>query len=64
MDASIMNGKDLSAGAVSGVRCIANPIKLGHDLLWTSAWGPNHPFLRNCPQGTSAAKRGLTVGNA
>jgi beta-aspartyl-peptidase (threonine type) len=28
MDAMVMNGKDLSAGAVAGVRNIKNPIKL------------------------------------
>ncbi|XP_014648378.1 PREDICTED: isoaspartyl peptidase/L-asparaginase [Ceratotherium simum simum] len=33
MDASIMNGKDLSAGAVSAVRCIANPIKLARLVM-------------------------------
>uniref|UniRef100_A0A2K6GZV3 Isoaspartyl peptidase/L-asparaginase n=1 Tax=Propithecus coquereli TaxID=379532 RepID=A0A2K6GZV3_PROCO len=32
MDASIMDGKDLSAGAVSAVRCIANPIRLARNL--------------------------------
>nr|XP_021507520.1 isoaspartyl peptidase/L-asparaginase [Meriones unguiculatus] len=33
MDASIMNGKDLSAGAVSAVRCVANPIKLARLVM-------------------------------
>ncbi|XP_047734318.1 isoaspartyl peptidase/L-asparaginase isoform X1 [Prionailurus viverrinus] len=33
MDASIMNGKDLSAGAVSAVQGIANPIKLARLVM-------------------------------
>lgn len=33
MDASIMDGKDLSVGAVSAVRCIANPIKLARLVM-------------------------------
>jgi beta-aspartyl-peptidase (threonine type) len=33
MDASIMNGVDLSAGAVSGVRHIRNPIKLARMVM-------------------------------
>ncbi|XP_033270224.1 isoaspartyl peptidase/L-asparaginase isoform X2 [Orcinus orca] len=33
MDASIMNGKDLSAGAVSAVRCVANPIKVARLVM-------------------------------
>ncbi|XP_057585221.1 isoaspartyl peptidase/L-asparaginase [Hippopotamus amphibius kiboko] len=33
MDASIMNGKDLSAGAVSAVRCVANPIKIARLVM-------------------------------
>lgn len=33
MDASIMNGKDLSSGAVSAVRCVANPIRLARLVM-------------------------------
>ncbi|KAM5164859.1 isoaspartyl peptidase/L-asparaginase [Mantella aurantiaca] len=33
MDAIIMDGKDLSSGAVSAVRCIANPIKLARLVM-------------------------------
>ncbi|XP_036273118.1 isoaspartyl peptidase/L-asparaginase [Pipistrellus kuhlii] len=33
MDASIMSGKDLSSGAVSAIRCIANPIKLARLVM-------------------------------
>lgn len=43
MDASIMNGKDLSAGAVSAVRCIANPIKLAR-LVMDKVCGTQPPF--------------------
>lgn len=62
MDASIMNGKDLSSGAVSAVRCIANPIKLARlvmekVLVATEAPFPSGPPLPRlsawgaCPQG-------------
>ncbi|XP_073531619.1 isoaspartyl peptidase/L-asparaginase isoform X2 [Phyllobates terribilis] len=33
MDAIIMDGKDLSSGAVSAVKCIANPIKLARLVM-------------------------------
>lgn len=33
MDASIMSGKDLSSGAVSAVRCIANPVRLARLVM-------------------------------
>ncbi|KAM4693120.1 isoaspartyl peptidase/L-asparaginase [Discoglossus pictus] len=33
MDAIIMDGKDLASGAVSAVRCIANPIKLARIVM-------------------------------
>ncbi|XP_069829588.1 isoaspartyl peptidase/L-asparaginase [Dendropsophus ebraccatus] len=33
MDAIIMDGKDLTSGAVSAVRCIANPIKLARLVM-------------------------------
>ncbi|KAM4845195.1 isoaspartyl peptidase/L-asparaginase [Thomomys bottae] len=33
MDASIMDGRDLSSGAVSAVRCIANPVKLARLVM-------------------------------
>ena len=37
MDAAIMNGRDLSAGAVAAVRRIANPVKLARRVLDESA---------------------------
>jgi L-asparaginase / beta-aspartyl-peptidase len=41
MDAAIMNGKDLSAGAVAGVRNVRNPIKLATEIMLHS----EHVFL-------------------
>lgn len=33
MDAIIMDGKNLNSGAVSAVKCIANPIKLARLVM-------------------------------
>ncbi len=41
MDASIMNGRDLSAGAVSGIRNVRNPITLAKAIMEKS----EHVFL-------------------
>jgi L-asparaginase / beta-aspartyl-peptidase len=41
MDAAIMDGKDLSAGAVAGVRNIRNPVQLAAEVMLQS----NHVFL-------------------
>ena len=41
MDAAIMDGKDLSAGAVAGVRNIRNPVALAMEVMRNS----NHVFL-------------------
>ena len=41
MDASIMNGADLMAGAISGVRNIKNPIELAADIMLHS----DHVYL-------------------
>lgn len=54
MDASIMSGKDLSSGAVSAVRCIANPIKLARLVMEKSP----HCFLT----GQGAAKFAASMG--
>ncbi|AVX00615.1 isoaspartyl peptidase/L-asparaginase [Vibrio vulnificus] len=37
MDASVMHGRDLKAGAVAGVRHIKNPIELARDVMQNSA---------------------------
>ena len=36
MDAAIMNGKDLAAGAVAGVRNVRNPIELAMEVMRNS----------------------------
>lgn len=41
MDASIMHGKEMNAGAVAGVRHIRNPIELARDVMLNS----NHVLL-------------------
>ena len=41
MDAAIMDGSDLSAGAVAGVRNVRNPIELATEVMRNS----NHVFL-------------------
>ncbi|MES2851113.1 MAG: isoaspartyl peptidase/L-asparaginase [Bacteroidota bacterium] len=41
MDAAIMDGKDLAAGAVAGVRNIRNPVALAMEVMQNS----NHVFL-------------------
>ena len=41
MDASLMNGKDLSAGAVAGVQNIKNPISLARGVMEKS----EHVFM-------------------
>ncbi len=33
LDAAIMSGKDLRAGAVAGISCVANPVKIARKLL-------------------------------
>ncbi|MBN8669699.1 MAG: isoaspartyl peptidase/L-asparaginase family protein [Flavipsychrobacter sp.] len=55
MDAMIMNGKDLSAGAVSGVRNIKNPIKLAREVMLHSG----HVFLSGSGAGEFALSRGI-----
>lgn len=55
MDASIMNGKDLSAGAVSAVRCIANPIKLARLVMEKTT----HCFLTDQGAAKFAAAMGV-----
>lgn len=55
MDASIMNGKDLSSGAVSAVRCIANPIKLARLVMEKTP----HCFLTDQGAAKFAADMGI-----
>ena len=46
MDASIMRGDNLNAGAISGVKQIKNPIKLARKVMEES----NHVFLSRLGQ--------------
>ncbi len=57
MDASIMNGKDLSAGAVAAISQIRNPVKLAAQIMRNS----NHIFL--CGKGAVdfAMQQGFTT---
>ncbi|KAM5185316.1 isoaspartyl peptidase/L-asparaginase [Callospermophilus lateralis] len=55
MDASIMDGKDLSTGAVSAVRNIANPVKLARLVMEKTP----HCFLTGEGAGKFAAEMGI-----
>jgi L-asparaginase / beta-aspartyl-peptidase len=57
MDASVMNGKDLSAGAVAGVRNVRNPVALAVEVMRNS----DHVFL--CGEGANdfALKQGIKL---
>lgn len=55
MDAAVMNGSDLAAGAVAGVRNIKNPIMLAREVLLHSG----HVFLSGNGAGEFALNRNL-----
>jgi L-asparaginase / beta-aspartyl-peptidase len=55
MDAAVMEGKTLSAGAVAGVRNIKNPILLAKDVMLHSG----HVFLSGKGAGEFAITRGM-----
>lgn len=55
MDAAIMDGSNLAAGAVAGVRNIKNPIKLAREVMLHSG----HVFLCNEGAGEFALKQGI-----
>ncbi|MDF9829718.1 isoaspartyl peptidase/L-asparaginase [Parabacteroides sp. PF5-6] len=60
LDASIMLGKDLSAGAVAGVRTVKNPINAAYAVITASP----HVFLSGEGADRFAAEQGLeTVDN-
>lgn len=60
LDASIMLGKDLSAGAVAGVRTVKNPINAAYAVMTASP----HVFLSGVGAEQFAAEQGLeTVDN-
>jgi beta-aspartyl-peptidase (threonine type) len=57
MDAAIMNGADLSAGAVAGVRNVKNPIKLAREVMLHSG----HVFISGQGAAEFALNRGIEI---
>ncbi|WP_462251461.1 isoaspartyl peptidase/L-asparaginase family protein [Ferruginibacter sp.] len=57
MDAAIMNGKDLAAGAVAAVRNVRNPIELAAEVMQKS----NHVFLSGKGANDFAIKQGIKL---
>lgn len=57
MDAAIMNGKTLEAGAVSSVRNVRNPIELAAEVMEHS----NHVFLSGKGAGDFAIRQGIKL---
>ena len=57
MDAAIMDGSDLSAGAVAGVRNVRNPIMLATEVMRNS----NHVFLSGKGANDFAIKQGVKL---
>ncbi len=57
MDAAIMEGKDLCAGAVAGIRNIRNPIELASEVMLNS----NHVFLSGKGANDFAIKQGVKL---
>jgi L-asparaginase / beta-aspartyl-peptidase len=57
MDAAIMDGKNLEAGAVSGVRNVRNPIELATEIMRNS----NHVFLSGKGANDFAIKQGIKL---
>jgi len=59
MDASIMNGNNLNAGAISGVRTIKNPISAARLVMEKS----DHVFLSGIGAESFAKSKGLEIVN-
>ncbi len=57
MDAAIMDGHDLAAGAVAGIRNIRNPIELAMEVMRNS----NHVFLSGKGANDFAIKQGVKL---
>ncbi|MEO6453177.1 MAG: isoaspartyl peptidase/L-asparaginase [Ginsengibacter sp.] len=57
MDAAIMNGKNLEAGAIAGVRNIRNPVELAEEVMLHSG----HVFLSGKGANDFAIKRGIKL---
>ena len=59
MDAALMNGRDLSAGSVAGVRNIKNPIKLAREVMLHSG----HVILSGKGASEFALKQGIEMAH-
>lgn len=59
MDSCIMDGKDLSAGAVAGVRSVRNPIVLANEVMLHSG----HVFLSGSGANEFAIQQGIKIEN-
>jgi beta-aspartyl-peptidase (threonine type) len=59
MDAALMDGKDLAAGAVAGVRNVKNPIKLAQEIMLHSG----HVMLSGKGANEFALKQGLDLAH-
>jgi beta-aspartyl-peptidase (threonine type) len=57
MDAAIMDGRTLNAGAVAGVRNVRNPIELAEEVMLNS----NHVFLSGKGANDFAIKQGVKL---
>jgi len=57
MDAAIMDGKDLAAGAVAGISNVRNPIELAVEVMRNS----NHVFLSGKGASDFAIKQGIKL---
>lgn len=57
MDAAIMDGATLAAGAITGVRNVRNPIELAMEVMENS----NHVFLSGKGAGDYAIKQGIKL---
>ena len=57
MDAAIMSGKDLCAGAVAGLRNVRNPVELAEEIMTNS----NHVFLSGKGANDFAIKMGVKL---
>ncbi|MFL9484795.1 isoaspartyl peptidase/L-asparaginase family protein [Chitinophagaceae bacterium LWZ2-11] len=57
MDAAIMDGSDLSAGAIAGIRNVRNPIELATEVMRNS----NHVFLSGKGAIDFAIKQGIKL---
>jgi len=57
MDAAIMDGATLAAGAITGVRNVRNPIELAMEVMRNS----NHVFLSGKGAGDFAIKQGIKL---